>query len=129
MANILIGKKIENQSPFIVKINNKTYETYEDKTLLRFLRDDLHITSVKDGCSQGACGTCTVIVDDKRYPACTQKLSKLMDKEVLTIEGLSDKEKKSLCLCLWQGWSCPMWFLHTRYGYEWDGYYQKQSKS
>ena len=93
MANILIGKKIENQSPFIVKINNKTYETYEDKTLLRFLRDDLHITSVKDGCSQGACGTCTVIVDDKRYPACTQKLSKLKDKEVLTIEGLSDKEK------------------------------------
>ena len=38
---ILIGKKIEGQDPFIVKINGKTYETYEDKSLLRFLRDDL----------------------------------------------------------------------------------------
>lgn len=93
MTNILIGQKIENQEPFIVKINNETYETYEDKSLLRFLRDDLHITSVKDGCSQGACGTCTIIVDNKRYPACTQKLSKLQGKEIITIEGLSQEEQ------------------------------------
>ena len=33
------------------------------KSLLRYLRDDLHLFSVKDGCSEGACGTCTIIVD------------------------------------------------------------------
>ena len=48
MTNILIGERIEGQEPFIVNINNKSYETYEDKTLLRFLRDDLKIVSVKD---------------------------------------------------------------------------------
>ena len=71
---ILIGKKIEGQDPFIVKINGKTYETYEDKSLLRFLRDDLKLFSVKDGCSQGACGTCTVIVGDIHKKSCIVRL-------------------------------------------------------
>ena len=66
MTNILIGERLPNVEPFLVKINGNTYETYEDKSLLRFLRDDLHITSVKDGCSQGACGTCSVIVGDAK---------------------------------------------------------------
>lgn len=95
MTNILIGERLPNAEPFLVKINGNTYETYEDKSLLRFLRDDLHITSVKDGCSQGACGTCSVIVGDAKKLACTQRLSKLKDKEILTIEGLTDLEKKA----------------------------------
>ena len=95
MTNILIGERLPNVEPFLVKINGNTYETYEDKSLLRFLRDDLHITSVKDGCSQGACGTCSVIVGDAKKLACAQRLSKLKDQEILTIEGLTDLEKKA----------------------------------
>lgn len=95
MTNILVGERLPNVEPFIVKINGNTYETYEDKSLLRFLRDDLHITSVKDGCSQGACGTCSVIVGDAKKLACTQRLSKLKDQEILTIEGLTDLEKNA----------------------------------
>lgn len=95
MTNILIGERLPNVEPFLVKINGNTYETYEDKSLLRFLRDDLHITSVKDGCSQGACGTCSVIVGDAKKLACTQRLSKLKDQEILTIEGLTELEKKA----------------------------------
>ena len=95
MTNILVGDRIKDTDPIIVKINGKRYETYEDKTLLRFLRDDLHITSVKDGCSQGACGTCTVLVGDSKKLSCTQKLSKLKDEEILTIEGLTELEKKA----------------------------------
>lgn len=95
MTNILIGERLPNVEPFLVNINGNTYETYEDKSLLRFLRDDLHITSVKDGCSQGACGTCSVIVGDAKKLACTQRLSKLKNEEILTIEGLTDLEKKA----------------------------------
>lgn len=90
---ILIGKKIEGQDPFIIKVNGKTYETYEDKSLLRFLRDDLKLFSVKDGCSQGACGTCTVIVGDIHKKSCIVRLSKLNGEEIITNEGLSQKEK------------------------------------
>ena len=49
-----------------VNINGKTYESAQDKKLLRFLRDDLGLTAAKDGCSEGVCGTCTVLVDGKK---------------------------------------------------------------
>ena len=49
----------------MVHVNGKDYEVEQDTKLMRFLRDDLRLTSVKDGCSQGACGTCTVLVDGK----------------------------------------------------------------
>lgn len=93
MANILLGERVEGAEPFVVQVNGKTYEIYEDKSLLRFLRDDLKIKSVKDGCSQGACGTCTVLVDDEKKLACTQRLSKLAGKHICTIEGLTQEEK------------------------------------
>ncbi|WP_270395647.1 selenium-dependent xanthine dehydrogenase [Mediterraneibacter massiliensis] len=77
-----------------VLVNGKKYEVEKDKKLMRFLRDDLHLTSVKDGCSQGACGTCTVLVDGKTTRACIPMLSKVEGKEILTVEGLSDREKE-----------------------------------
>lgn len=77
-----------------VLVNGKKYEVEKDKKLMRFLRDDLYLTSVKDGCSQGACGTCTVLVDGKTTRACIPMLSKVEGKEILTVEGLSDREKE-----------------------------------
>jgi len=75
-------------------VNNKEYEIKEDKSLLRFLRDDLHLTSVKDGCSEGACGTCHVLIEGKAVKACGPKLSMLDGKHVLTVEGFDDHEKE-----------------------------------
>ena len=77
-----------------VLVNGKTYEAEKDKKLMRFLRDDLHLTSVKDGCSQGACGTCTVLADGKATRACIPMLSKVEGKEIVTAEGLSEREKE-----------------------------------
>lgn len=78
---------------FELNINGREVKSETDKTLLSFLRDDLRITSVKDGCSEGACGTCTVLVDGKPFKACVQKLSKFIGKKILTVEGLSEREK------------------------------------
>ena len=39
------------------QVNGKAVTAGENKSLLRFLRDDLHLTGTKDGCSEGACGT------------------------------------------------------------------------
>ena len=79
---------------FIVNINGKDYESAQDKKLLRFLRDDLHLTATKDGCSEGACGTCTVLVDGAKVKACIPTLSKLDGKKVLTVEGIPAEEMK-----------------------------------
>ena len=76
-------------------VNGTEVTTDQDKSLLRYLRDDLHLNSVKDGCSQGACGTCTVVIDGKAKRACVTKLSKMEGKHVLTVEGLSDEEKEA----------------------------------
>lgn len=58
-------------------------------TLLRFLRDELHLTGTKDGCSQGQCGACTVLVDGRPEKSCLLKLSEVAGCQVETIEGLA----------------------------------------
>ena len=47
----------------VFTVNGQKVEPTGNQKLLRFLRDELHLTSVKDGCSEGACGACTVIID------------------------------------------------------------------
>lgn len=79
---------------FTVSINGKEYESAHDKKLLRFLRDDLHLTATKDGCSEGVCGACTVLVDGVKAKACVVPLSKLQGKHVLTVEGIDPAEMK-----------------------------------
>ena len=79
---------------FTVHVNGMDYQAEQDNKLMRFLRDDLRLTSVKDGCSQGACGTCTVLVDGKTTRACIPMISKMEGKSIVTVEGLSDREKE-----------------------------------
>jgi len=58
-------------------------------SLLDFLRDRLGLTGVKKGCNEGACGTCTVLVDGKRMNACLTLAVQCEGREVTTIEGLA----------------------------------------
>ncbi|MEJ8553041.1 selenium-dependent xanthine dehydrogenase [Tepidibacter sp. Z1-5] len=74
-------------------VNSKQIETSEDKKLLDFLRDDLRLTSVKDGCSEGACGTCMVLVDGRAMKTCVLRTSKAEGKNIVTVEGLSERER------------------------------------
>ncbi|MDF2675098.1 MAG: selenium-dependent molybdenum hydroxylase 1 [Clostridiales bacterium] len=79
---------------FKVNVNTKDYQSETDMALMDFLREELRITSVKDGCKEGACGTCTVLIDGKATRACIQKLSKLEGKSVQTIEGFTESERE-----------------------------------
>jgi selenium-dependent xanthine dehydrogenase len=58
-------------------------------TLLTYLRDVMHLTGAKNGCGQGHCGACTVIVNGKAQRACLQRLERLAGARVETIESLS----------------------------------------
>jgi aldehyde oxidoreductase len=80
-------------------LNGNCIETDADKNLLSFLRDDMGIKSAKDGCSEGACGACSVIVDGVSRRACTLSVQKLDGKSVLTIEGFSDYERQVFAYC------------------------------
>ena len=62
--------------------------------LLAALREELDVTSPKDGCSpSGQCGCCTVMVDGKVQISCTYSLEKVAGREVVTLEGLDDAER------------------------------------
>jgi selenium-dependent xanthine dehydrogenase len=75
-------------------INGEEIKTEKKQTLLRFLRDELHLHSVKDGCSQGACGACTVIIDGETCKACVPTTDRLEGRHIVTVEGLSEWESK-----------------------------------
>jgi xanthine dehydrogenase YagT iron-sulfur-binding subunit len=57
-------------------------------TLLDFLRDQLHLTGTKKGCNEGACGTCTVLVDGRRMNSCLTLAVQCDGRRVTTIEGI-----------------------------------------
>jgi carbon-monoxide dehydrogenase small subunit len=61
-------------------------------TLLRVLRDELGMMGTREGCGEGACGTCTVLVDGELARACLVLAVRLDGQAVLTIEGMSGPE-------------------------------------
>lgn len=62
--------------------------------LLAALREELDITSPKDGCSPtGQCGCCTVLVDGKAIVSCQQSLEKVAGAQITTLEGVSQQER------------------------------------
>ncbi len=85
------------QSPIEFILNGKLIKAsvLPDTTLLRFLRDDLHLTGTKNGCSTNHCGACMVLVDGQPIKSCLLKVKKLAGKKVTTIEGLSTPDKLS----------------------------------
>jgi xanthine dehydrogenase molybdenum-binding subunit len=63
--------------------------------LLAALREELDVTSPKDGCSpSGQCGCCTVMVDGKAIVSCTQSVEKVAGKQVTTLEGVATDERQ-----------------------------------
>ncbi|MET0658129.1 MAG: (2Fe-2S)-binding protein [Steroidobacteraceae bacterium] len=58
-------------------------------TLLDYLHDRLALTGTHKGCNEGACGTCTVLIDGKRMNACLTLALQCDGREVTTVEGLA----------------------------------------
>lgn len=64
--------------------------------LLAALRDELNITSAKDGCSPtGQCGCCTIMIDGKAQVSCQYSVAKAEGREITTLEGVAESERQS----------------------------------
>jgi len=72
-------------------VNGEEYEVVvaPHQTLLEVLKDDLYLTGTKEGCGEGACGTCTVLLDGKPVRSCLTLAVEVQGKEITTIEGLA----------------------------------------
>ncbi len=80
---------------YIFTVNGQEVRTEENISLLRFLRDNMRLTSVKDGCSEGACGACMILVDGKAVRACILTTARALGKNIITVEGLTEREKET----------------------------------
>jgi len=78
-----------------MKVNGESVarEVEPRVTLLDFLRDRLQLTGTKKGCNEGACGTCTVLIDGKRMNSCLTLAVQCEGREVTTIEGIGSLER------------------------------------
>lgn len=79
-------------------LNNKDVEIEAPgvKRLLDVLRDDFKLTGVKEGCGQGECGACAVIIDGKLINSCCVPAANVIGSKVTTIEGLRDTREFEL---------------------------------
>ena len=109
-------------------VNGQTVQAEKNQKLIRFLRDELRLTSVKDGCSEGACGTCHVLIDGKATKACVPSTDKLEGKTILTVEGLTDWEKERIYLRLRQGRRGAVRLLHPGHGHLRQGAAGRESR-
>ena len=74
-------------------VNHELHETELNISLIDYLRDVADITSVKNGCKEGACGSCMLLVDGRKKRACLLTTEKVHGSELMTVEGLSQYEK------------------------------------
>jgi len=77
---------IVNGTPYEVAIEPR-------QSLLQLLREELHLTGTKEGCSEGECGACTVLLDGKTVDSCLIFALEAQGREVTTIEGLAQGDR------------------------------------
>jgi len=63
-----------------------------ERSLLDYLREELDLTGAKNGCGIGICGSCTILINNEPKRSCLLKVKDIIDKEVLTIEGLANPD-------------------------------------
>lgn len=83
-----------NKIVAILTVNNEEHELLikPHRTLLEVLRNELDLTGAKEGCGQGVCGSCTVLMDGMPVRACLTLALEAEGREITTVEGLAEGE-------------------------------------
>jgi carbon-monoxide dehydrogenase small subunit len=78
---------------FTVNGKQQRVEAFPMARLLDVLREDLKLTGTKEGCGEGECGACTVIIDDQIVNSCLVPVAQASGTEITTIEGVAHEDQ------------------------------------
>jgi carbon-monoxide dehydrogenase small subunit len=89
------GRRSDTLKPITFVLNGKkiSVRVHPMKRLLDVLRDDCHLTGTKEGCGEGECGACTVVVGGRAVNACLVPIAQMSGATVTTIEGLKGRHR------------------------------------
>jgi carbon-monoxide dehydrogenase small subunit len=78
-----------------LKVNGESHkvEVFPMARLLDVLREELRLTGTKEGCGEGECGACTVILDGQIVNSCLVPVAQVNGARITTIEGVADGDK------------------------------------
>lgn len=103
-------------------------EIPEDATLLKVLRDILHLTGTKEGCGEGDCGACTVLVDGRSVNSCLFPAVQAEGCQVMTIEGVETHPELARIQKAFVDYGRSMWFLFSGHDYVYSGTASEKSE-
>ena len=75
---------------FILNGKEVVVDVKPSMRLLDVIRNELHLTGTKEGCGEGECGACTVLVNNESYNSCLTPIINVQGKEIMTIEGFRE---------------------------------------
>jgi len=77
----------------MVNEEQQTLHAFPMERLLDVLREQLHLTGTKEGCGEGECGACSVMIDDRIVNSCLVPVAQVAGAAIQTIEGLADHDQ------------------------------------
>jgi len=83
---------VKTEISCIVNDKPRTLLAYPMERLLDVLREQLHLTGTKEGCGEGECGACTVIIDGQIVNSCLVPVAQVAGSSIKTIEGIALNE-------------------------------------
>jgi carbon-monoxide dehydrogenase small subunit len=78
---------------FILNNQSQEIDTDLNRRLLDVLRNDFNLTGPKEGCGEGECGACAVLLNGRIVNSCSVPLANVVSKEIMTIEGFSQTKR------------------------------------